>query len=149
MNATASNRDKNTGRWAEVGAPRWISATFWGDEARYLSTVLSKGDRVSVEGTLVLETLHRRHGSEGLRYVFRSHRFLGVIPPRKTEAQEPNPRIDTGSIPMGYQGHAAGAAEEHSGAPGVAPGAVGGSTGPASGGVGPASGGPYKESTPF
>ncbi len=116
LNATASNRDKSTGHWSEMGAPLWISATFWDDEARYLSSVLNKGDRVSVEGTLVLETFHRRDGSEGLRYVLRFPRFLGVIPSRKAEAAEAQPQVDTGSIPMGYQGHPGGSADDHGGA---------------------------------
>lgn len=128
VNATASSRDKTTGNWSDMGSPLWVSATFWDDEAKHLSHMLHKGDRVSVEGTLVVETYHRRDGGEGIRYVLRFPRFLGVIPSRRpepvggpayTDTSAPvhaspvsheggpsygRPPVTTGSIPTMHQG---------------------------------------------
>lgn len=105
MNATLSMRDKQTGQWGEVGEPLWVSATFWDQEAQQLADVLSKGDRVTVEGTLTFETYQRRDGTAGVRFPLRFPRFLGVIPrrsgapytgstpivPTPTGGPEPNP----------------------------------------------------------
>lgn len=82
MNATLSMRDKQTGQWENVGEPLWVSATFWDQEAQQLTDVLTKGDRVTVEGTLVFETYQRRDGTSGVRFTLRFPRFLGVIPRR-------------------------------------------------------------------
>lgn len=109
INATASNRDKATGKWSDMGAPLWVSATFWDDEAKHLSEALHKGDRVTVEGTLVVETYHRRDGGEGIRYVLRFPRFLGVIPSRRSEPIDDGVPADisapTRSSPVGHEGH--------------------------------------------
>ena len=83
--ATARSRSKTTGEWDDVGAPLWLNAAFWDDEAQSLADHLSQGDRVSVEGTLVVETYKRRDGGEGTRMEIRSPRFLGVIPRRKRD----------------------------------------------------------------
>lgn len=108
VNATASSRDKTTGNWSDMGSPLWVSATFWDEEAKHLSQVLRKGDRVSVEGTLVVETYHRRDGGEGIRYVLRFPRFLGVIPSRRPEPVEDGAYTDTTApthaSPVGHEG---------------------------------------------
>ncbi len=83
--ATATMRDKSTGKWNDVGEPLWLTATFWDEEAQRLSEALSKGDRVTVEGTLVIETFKRRDGSESASHVLQYPRFLGVIPARRKE----------------------------------------------------------------
>lgn len=125
MNATASNRDKNSGEWSDIGSPLWVSATFWDDEAKHLSQVLHKGERVTVEGTLVIETYHRRDGGDGVRYVLRFPRFLGVIPSRRSEAvgnqahQDSaapygQPAATTGSIPAAYDDAFHGASDNDS-----------------------------------
>lgn len=82
IHATASMRDKDTGQWKDVGDPLWVSATFWDQEAEHLSGALNQGDRVSVEGTLVLESYQRRDGQTGMNHSIRSPRFLGVYPRR-------------------------------------------------------------------
>ncbi len=89
LNATASARDKTTGNWSDIGAPLWVAATFWDEEAKHLSEVLRKGDRISVEGTLVVETFQRRDGTQGHNYSLRFPRFLGVIPARRNLAEDP------------------------------------------------------------
>lgn len=110
VNATASNRDKATGKWSDVGAPLWVSATFWDDEAKHLSEVLHKGDRVTIEGTLVVETYHRRDGGEGIRYILRFPRFLGVIPSRRPDPVDGGTHAGTPAAahgsPPGHEGTA-------------------------------------------
>lgn len=83
VNATAVERDRNTGQWSDIGDQLWVGATFWEEEAKTLASNLNKGDRVSVEGTLVLESFKRREGGMGFSYTLRYPRFLGVIPSRK------------------------------------------------------------------
>lgn len=89
INATAVEKDRNTGQWSDVGESLWVRATFWEDEAQALDAALKKGDRVTVEGTLVIEGFTRRDGSPGQSYTLRYPRFLGVIPPRRQAAQAP------------------------------------------------------------
>ncbi|WP_099332707.1 single-stranded DNA-binding protein [Actinomyces minihominis] len=111
LNATASARDKVTNQWSDLGSPLWVGATFWDEEAKHLADVLHKGDRVTVEGTLVVETFQRRDGTEGHKYVLRFPRFLGVVPARRNLAEdagaygggqhpERDAYPDTGSIPI-------------------------------------------------
>lgn len=83
IHSTAAARDRETRQWQDVGDPLWLSATFWDDEAQRLADALSQGDRVSVEGTLVLESYQRRDGGTGVSHVLRNPRFLGVIPSRR------------------------------------------------------------------
>ena len=94
---TASQRDKDSGEWNDVGSPLWLSATFWDTEAQRLADMLSKGDRVTVEGTLVLETYQRRDGSPGVSHQLRGPRFLGMIPRRRRQDGDGNP--PTGPVP--------------------------------------------------
>lgn len=78
------DKENNT----EVGAPLWIGATFW-DRAAHQVRALMKGDRVTVEGTLIIEEYEGRNGprqSLTLKYP----RFLGVVP--KVE-NGPAPRV--------------------------------------------------------
>ncbi len=82
INATASQRDKSTGRWEDIGAPFWVSVAFWDQEAQHLEDVLNKGDRITVEGTLVLETYQRRDNTEGTRFTLRYPKLLGIVPRR-------------------------------------------------------------------
>lgn len=88
IHATASQRDKNTGEWSDVGAPLWVSATFWEREAQQLESLLSQGDRVTVEGTLVLETYQRRDGTPGVNHSLRSPRFLGFVPAKRQSNED-------------------------------------------------------------
>lgn len=88
INATASARDKTSGQWSEIGSPLWVSATFWDDEAKHLSEVLGKGDRVTVEGNLVVESFERRDGTAGQKYVLRFPRFLGLVPSRRSSVED-------------------------------------------------------------
>ncbi|MFT0761760.1 single-stranded DNA-binding protein [Scrofimicrobium sp. R131] len=89
IHSTASARNKDTGEWHDVGDQLWISASFWDQEAQKLADVLQQGDRVTVEGTLVIESYQRRDGTSGVSHSLRSPRFLGVIPSRRSEAAPP------------------------------------------------------------
>lgn len=87
VNATAVEKDRNTGQWQDVGESLWVRATFWEEEAQALDGALKKGDRVTVEGTLIIEAFTRRDGTPGQTYRLRYPRFLGVIPPRRGPSQ--------------------------------------------------------------
>ena len=85
INATASQRSKQTNQWEDIGSPLWVGVTFWEDEATHLANILSKGSRVTVEGVLVNETFEKRDGGEGSKLVVRFPKFLGVIPKRNAK----------------------------------------------------------------
>ena len=105
---TYSRKDKNTNQWEDVGSPLWLSTSFWEEEAERLADALSKGDRVSVEGILVLEEFQKRDGTPGQKLVLQSPRFLGVVPRRQANTSQPSyspaPATNTG----GYGGAPAG-----------------------------------------
>ena len=87
--ATHRAKNKQTDQWEDKGEPLWLRASFWGDQAETLAASLVKGDKVTVEGTLVIEKYSGRNG-DGLAYVLDFPRFLGVIPkagPRQTPTQ--------------------------------------------------------------
>ena len=83
--ATRSQKDKQTGQWSDDGAPLWVAATFWEDEAQRLADALHKGDQVTVSGDLVLEEYQKRDGTPGQKHVLRFPRFLGVVPRRNAK----------------------------------------------------------------
>lgn len=87
---TASSKDKQTGEWSDDGAPLWIKAAFWNQDAERLADLgLSKGSKVSVSGTLVRREYTGRDGSKGESLEVRFPRFLGVIPrQRRSGVQE-------------------------------------------------------------
>lgn len=87
INATASARDGETGRWNELGDPLWVSAQFWEARAESLAQHLQKGARVTVEGTLVVESYQRRDGGTGVAYKLHRPQFLGVIPPQRGSSE--------------------------------------------------------------
>lgn len=89
INATSSVRNKSTGQWEDVGSPIWVSVAFWEHEAQTLKDVLNKGDRLTVEGTLVQETFQKRDGSEGTNLSLRYPKLLGLIPSRRNPSASP------------------------------------------------------------
>ncbi|MFZ1383071.1 MAG: single-stranded DNA-binding protein [Scrofimicrobium sp.] len=109
INATPSVRNKSTGQWEDVGSPFWVGVAFWEHEAQILNEVLGKGDRVTVEGTLVQETYQKRDGSEGSSLSLRFPKMLGVIPSRRrTESGSDGGPSNPGesATPAGSQGGA-------------------------------------------
>ncbi len=102
INATPRERNKSTGQWEDVGSQIWIGATFWERDAQVLGEALNKGDRVTVEGTLVQETYQRRDGATATSLSLRWPRFLGTIPSRRSAGPDqsaPEPMPVTGSVP--------------------------------------------------
>lgn len=96
--ATPNQMNKQTQQWERVGTDIWIRTNIWGAEAEKLAEILHKGDKVSVEGTLVHRTYDRRDGSgQGISYELAGARFLGVVP----RSGQINPGINPGT-PNGY-----------------------------------------------
>ena len=83
---TRAQKDKTTGQGSDDGAPLWVAATFWEDEAQRLADALHKGDQVTVSGDLVLEEYQKRDGTPRQKHVLRFPRFLGVVPRRQNTA---------------------------------------------------------------
>ena len=79
INVTARRKDRQTGEWADDGAPNWVGATFWEREAERLAEILRKGDKVTVIGTMVKETYQKRDGGEGVKDVLRFPTLLDVV----------------------------------------------------------------------
>lgn len=79
--ATPRKLDKNTDRWDDDGDPLWISAGIWGQQAESLAEAgLTKGVKVTVEGTLRLRGYDRREGGRGQALELVGAKFLGVVP---------------------------------------------------------------------
>ena len=69
--ATPRRKDRQTGEWADDGAPLWINATLWDAEAEAAAELLRKGDAVIATGTLALETYTTKNGQPGQKIVLR------------------------------------------------------------------------------
>ena len=85
--ATPRKKDRDTGEWSDDGSELWVSAPFWGDEAERLAEVLTRGDQVTVTGSVAQEEFTRRDGGQGQKLVVRFPKFLGVTP-RAPQARE-------------------------------------------------------------
>ena len=85
---THSQKNKQTGQWEDTGAPLWLRAAFWDDEAQALGA-LPKGARVSVSGTLTIRQYTDSSGMarESLELLY--PRFLGVIPKKGQHVSHP------------------------------------------------------------
>ncbi len=101
INATLSTRDKDSGQWSDVGDPLWVSASFWDQQAVTLAQLISKGDRITVEGALTVRTYQRKDGTPGLDHELHYPRFLGVIPsPRRSPAPQDGGPADVSTAPF-------------------------------------------------
>lgn len=69
--ATPRRKDRQTGEWADDGAPLWINATLWDAEAEAAAELLRKGDPVIATGTLALETYTTKNGQPGQKLMLR------------------------------------------------------------------------------
>lgn len=85
--ATPRKKDRDSGEWSDDGSELWVSAPFWGDEAERLAEVLTRGDQVTVTGSVAQEEFTRRDGGQGQKLVVRFPKFLGVTP-RAPQARE-------------------------------------------------------------
>ena len=100
--ATASRKDPQTGQWSDDGDPLWVRVTLWERDAERWADLLHKGDRVSVEGTLVLRSFTRQDGSQGLSYELSGARMLGYAPKNPPSGTQRPDQRSTHTDP--YQG---------------------------------------------
>jgi single-strand DNA-binding protein len=80
VGCTPRRKDKNSDQWEDDGAPLWISATVWGEEAERLAEVLRQGTKVSMTGTLKRRVYEKRDGGQGESLELTGVRDLAIIP---------------------------------------------------------------------
>lgn len=76
--ATRRQFNKKTNEWTDDGAPLYLSASFFGNSYEYITSVVSKGDRVTISGSLVLREWQSQKGS-GQSLEIRFPKFLGYM----------------------------------------------------------------------
>lgn len=76
--ATRRQFDKKTNEWVDDGEPLYLNASFFGDSYEYITDLVSKGDQVTVTGTLVLRGWESKKGS-GQSLEIRFSKFLGYM----------------------------------------------------------------------
>lgn len=76
--ATRRQFDKKTNEWVDDGAPLYLIASFFGDSYEYITDLVSKGDQVTITGSLVLREWESRKGS-GQSFEIRFPKFLGYM----------------------------------------------------------------------
>lgn len=96
---TPRRKNKITNQWEDDGAPLWISATLWGDDADTYGDLLHKGDRIIATGTLAREEYTRNDGGKGEKLFLRFPKIALV--PKKHDQQTPNTQ---GAYTTGQQG---------------------------------------------
>lgn len=76
--ATRRQFDKKTEEWVDDGAPLYLNASFFGDSYGYIRGLVTKGDQVTLSGTLVLREWESKNGS-GRSLEIRFPKFLGYM----------------------------------------------------------------------
>lgn len=76
--ATRRQFDKRSDDWSDDGEPLYLNASFFGDSYEYITGLVSKGDQVTVTGTLVLRGWESKKGS-GKSLEIRFPKFLGYM----------------------------------------------------------------------
>lgn len=76
--ATRRQFDKKTNNWSDDGEPLYLSTSFFGDSYEYITGLVSKGDQVTITGTLVLRGWVSKNGS-GQSLEVRFPKFLGYM----------------------------------------------------------------------
>lgn len=76
--ATRRQFDKKTDEWTDDGEPLYLNASFFGDSYEYITDLVSKGDQVTITGTLVLRGWESKKGS-GQSLEIRFPKFLGYV----------------------------------------------------------------------
>lgn len=76
--ATRRQFDKKSGEWTDDGSPLYLSTSFFGDSYEYITDLVSKGDQVTITGTLVLREWESKRGS-GQSLEIRFPKFLGYM----------------------------------------------------------------------
>ncbi|MDY5133544.1 single-stranded DNA-binding protein [Actinotignum urinale] len=94
INATPRKRMEDD-TWENHGEPIWVEATFWNDYAEHYAHVLKKGQRVRLEGTLMMKAWTTEKGEERTRLEVMNPRLLTIPNPRqnpKTVKEDINAR---------------------------------------------------------
>lgn len=86
---TPRRKNKITSQWEDDGAPLWISATLWGDDADRYGDLLHKGDRIIATGTLAREEFTRNDGGKGEKLFLRFPK-IAIVPKKQRDQQTPN-----------------------------------------------------------
>lgn len=76
--ATRRQFDKKTNEWSDDGEPLFLNTSFFGDSYEYITDLVSKGDQVTITGTLVLRGWESKKGS-GQSLEIRFPKFLGYM----------------------------------------------------------------------
>lgn len=85
---TPRRKNKTTNEWEDDGAPLWINATLWGDDADHYGDLLHKGDRIIAAGTLAREEYTRNDNTKGEKLFLRFPKI--AIVPKKRARQTMN-----------------------------------------------------------
>lgn len=78
MAATRRQFDKKTNEWSDDGDALYLNTSFFGDSYEYITDLVSKGDQVTITGTLVLRSWDSKKGS-GQSLEIRFPKFLGYM----------------------------------------------------------------------
>lgn len=76
--ATRRQFDKKTNEWSDDGEPLYLNTSFFGNSYEYITDLVSKGDQVTITGTLVLREWESKKGS-GQSLEIRFPKFLGYM----------------------------------------------------------------------
>lgn len=76
--ATRRQFDKKTDEWTDDGAPLYLNTSFFGNSYEYITDLVSKGDQVTITGTLVLREWESKNGP-GQSLEIRFPKFLGYM----------------------------------------------------------------------
>ena len=78
IGATRNQFDKKTEEWTDDGAPLYLNTSFFGNSYEYITDLVSKGDQVTITGTLVLREWESKKGP-GQSLEIRFPKFLGYM----------------------------------------------------------------------
>ena len=76
--ATRRQFDKKTNEWTDDGEPLYLNTSFFGDSYEYITDLVSKGDQVTITGSLVLRGWESKKGP-GQSLEIRFPKFLGYM----------------------------------------------------------------------
>lgn len=76
--ATRRQFDKKADEWTDDGAPLYLTTSFFGNSYEYITDLVSKGDQVTITGTLVLREWESKKGA-GQSLEIRFPKFLGYM----------------------------------------------------------------------
>ena len=76
--ATRRQFDKKTNEWSDDGEPLYLNTSFFGDSYEYITDLVSKGDQVTITGSLVLRGWVSKKGP-GQSLEIRFPKFLGYM----------------------------------------------------------------------